>query len=180
MLAGAEHGRAGALRVVLFVGVSETKFRVRMAARRRARREQERQAKVWEAVQSTRRGHKANAGRKVVNDILKERRLLRKARDTADSTLKRRNSIKTKKKAPFADENVRNQKISTPDASEKTNTKSKSILPKLCRTPSASKAQLAGTARGRDLYLSSPGNRINYKQIGWDRFFRQRRRSKKS
>ena len=87
-------------------GLSDTTSRVRMAARRRARREQERQAKIWESLQSKRRGHRAGAGRQVVNEILKERRLLRQARDAADTTLRKH---RIRHAAKFADENARNQ-----------------------------------------------------------------------
>jgi serine/threonine protein kinase len=161
-------------------GLSDTTSRVRLAARRRARREQERQAKVREAVQSKRRGHRVGAGRQVVNDILKERQLLREARDAADATLKRHDRRRTR---AFANENARNQQTvaagaaAGPARQQKPPHKPKTTLPKLCRTPADGRRARASTRAGqlaaaaaarslnRDRHLSSPGNRIDYKQI---------------
>ena len=152
--------------------MSDTKFRLRMAARRRAKREQERQTKVWETIQTKRRGNRIGAGRAVIKDIMKERKLLRMARDAADETLKK-SGIK------FADENCRNygRKTQNGAASSKKKEKSNGIrnnkrqqLPKICRTPvlgsKSSKFRVKTLAAAlRDKDLSSPGNRINYKQI---------------
>ena len=160
-------------------GLSETTFRVRMAARRRARAQQERQAKVWARLQNRRRGRQADAGRQVVNDIQRERALLRKARDAANSTLKmHEQSIGTAlpSSSLFADENARDQQTTTGTAEKENLVKKPLLFPKLCRTPTAAcqkkakgfssrLSQIRSATLGRDCHLSSPGNHIDYKQI---------------